>query len=30
MFKKDVYIERRKKLKNIVNSGLILIPGNNE
>ncbi|MFO7789433.1 MAG: aminopeptidase P family protein [Bacteroidota bacterium] len=30
MFKKDVYIERRNKLKKLVKSGIILIPGNNE
>ncbi|MDA3818879.1 MAG: aminopeptidase P family protein [Candidatus Delongbacteria bacterium] len=30
MFKKSVYIERRNKLKKLVNSGIILIPGNNE
>jgi len=30
MFKKDVYIERRKKLKQKVNGGLIVILGNDE
>jgi Xaa-Pro aminopeptidase len=30
MFKKDVYIERRKKLKQKINSGLIVILGNEE
>ncbi|MFP4664106.1 MAG: aminopeptidase P family protein [Bacteroidales bacterium] len=30
MFKKEVYIERRKKLRDLVQSGIIVIPGNNE
>ncbi len=30
MFEKEIYIERRKKLRHLVNSGVILLPGNNE
>lgn len=30
MFKKDVYIERRKRLKEKIKNGLIFIPGNSE
>jgi Xaa-Pro aminopeptidase len=30
MFKKDVYIDRRKRLKEKVSNGLILLPGNGE
>ncbi|MCF6366383.1 MAG: aminopeptidase P family protein [Bacteroidales bacterium] len=30
MFSKELYISRRKKLKNLVNDGLILIPGNSD
>ena len=30
MFKKEVYIDRRKRLKNKISKGIILIPGNGE